>query len=80
MSVNNWSDISCHLIFVDKKILIHVYPGMPTIFFSSKTIPKSRSVVKDGSRFLGLFRKGKTGIIAKFHRTDIVICNHSREG
>ena len=24
--------------------------------------------------------KGKTGIIAKFHRTDLVICSHSREG
>ena len=27
--------------------------------------------------FLG---KGKTGIIAKYHRTDKVICSHSREG
>ena len=27
-----------------------------------------------------LFRKGETHIIAKFHRTDIVICSHSREG
>ena len=24
-------------------------------------------------------RKGITGIIAKFHRTDLVICSHSRE-
>ena len=29
---------------------------------------------------MGLFRKGKTLIIAKFHRTDLVICSHSREG
>ena len=29
---------------------------------------------------MGLFRKGKTYIIAKFHRTDLVICSHSREG
>ena len=29
---------------------------------------------------MGLFRKGKTSIIAKFHRTDLVICSHSREG
>ena len=26
-----------------------------------------------GSRSFGLFRKGKIGIIAKFHRTDLVI-------
>ena len=32
-----------------------------------------------GSRSLGLFRKGKTCIIAKFHRRDIVISSHSRE-
>ena len=28
---------------------------------------------QDGSRSLGLFRKGKMGIIAKFYRTDLVI-------
>ena len=27
---------------------------------------------------MGLFRKGKIGIIAKFHRTDLVIWSHSR--
>ena len=27
---------------------------------------------------MSLFRKGKIGIIAKFHRTDLVICSHSR--
>ena len=26
---------------------------------------------------MGLSRKGKIGIIAKFHRTDFVICSHS---
>ena len=35
---------------------------------------------QDGSRFLGLFRKDKTHIIAKLHRTDLVICSHYREG
>ena len=25
------------------------------------------------------FRKGKTHIIAKFHKTDLIICSHSRE-
>ena len=29
---------------------------------------------------MGLFRKGKNLIITKFHRTDLVICSHSREG
>ena len=29
---------------------------------------------------MGLFRKGKTRIIAKFLRTDLVICSHSRQG
>ena len=28
---------------------------------------------------LGLFRKSKTHVTAKFHRTDLVICNHSRD-
>ena len=28
---------------------------------------------------MGMFRKGKTCIIAKFYRTDLVIYNHSRE-
>ena len=29
---------------------------------------------------MGLFRNGKTCIIAKFHWTDLVICSHSRKG
>ena len=29
--------------------------------------------LQDGSRSLGLFRKYKIGIIAKFHRNDLVI-------
>ena len=29
---------------------------------------------------MGLFRKGKTRIIAKFHRPGLVICSHSSEG
>ena len=42
---------------------------------------KSKILYKYGprSRSLGLFRKGKTRIIAKFHWTDLVICSHSRE-
>ena len=29
---------------------------------------------------MGLFRKGKTRITAKLHRTDLIICTHSKEG
>ena len=45
------------------------------IFFLPKQSQRStgRSVLKDGSRSLGLFGKGKIGIIAKFHRTDLII-------
>ena len=34
----------------------------------------------DGSKSLGLFWKGKTRIIGKFHRTGLDICSQSREG
>ena len=54
--------------------------GYKTEFFSSKTTQKSRPSLLDGSRSLELFRKGKTHIIAKFQRTDLLICSHSREG
>ena len=43
------------------------------IIFLTKQSQRSRSILKDGSRSLGLFRKGKIGIIPKFHRTDLVI-------
>ena len=43
------------------------------IFILPKQSQRSRSVLKDGSRSLGLFGKGKIGIIAKFHRTDLII-------
>ena len=42
-------------------------------FFLPKQLQRSRSILLDGSISLGLFRKGKIGIIAKFHRTDLVI-------
>ena len=42
-------------------------------FFLSKQPQNSRSILEDGSRSLGLLRKGKTCIIAKFNRTDFVI-------
>ena len=42
-------------------------------FFLPKQFQRSRSVLQDGSRSLGLFRKGKIGITAKLHRTNLVI-------
>ena len=44
-----------------------------SFFFLPKQSQRSRSILQDGSRSLGLFRKGKIGIIAKFHRTNLVI-------
>ena len=43
------------------------------IIFLPKQSQRSRSILKDGPRSLGLFGKGKIGIIAKFHRTDLII-------
>ena len=50
-----------------------------SFFFTPKHSPKSTAILLDRSRSVGLFRKAKTHVIAKFHRTDIVICSHSRE-
>ena len=61
-------------------LLLSYFFAYKTVSFPSKTIKKSRSVLLDGSRSLGLFRKGKTRITAKLHRTDLIICTHSREG
>ena len=49
-------------------------------FFLPKQCHKSRSILKDGSRSLELFRKGKIHNPAKFHMTDLVIWGHSIEG
>ena len=48
--------------------------------FLPKQFQKSRSIFYDGSRSLGLFRKGKNRISSKFHWTDSVISIYSREG
>ena len=48
-------------------------------FFLPKQSQESRFILQDRSRSLGLFRKGKTRIIAKCLRADVVICSHSRE-
>ena len=48
--------------------------GYKTEFFSiPKQSQKSRSILYDGSRSLGLLRKAKSRILAKVHRTVIVI-------
>ena len=51
-----------------KLLLMHImyFFGYKTEFFF---LPKQ----SQRSRSLGLFRKGKIGIVAKFHRTDLVI-------
>ena len=51
----------------------HISSVIRQIIFLPKQSQRSRSILKDGSRSLGLFRKGKIGIIAKFHRIDLVI-------
>ena len=68
--------------YVDRNSINLLYFfGYKTVFFP---LPKqsqiSRSVLEDGSRYLGLFRKGENHIIAKFYRNNLVICSHSREG
>ena len=44
-----------------------------SFFFLPKQSQRSKSILQDRSRSFGSFRKGKIGIIAKFHRTDLVI-------
>ena len=43
------------------------------IIFLPKQSQRSRSVFQDGSKSLGLFGKGKIGIMAEFYRTDLII-------
>ena len=49
------------------------------VFFLPKQSKNPRYIFSDESRSLGLFRKVKTSIIAKFHRTDLVTFSHSRK-
>ena len=70
-----------HYLYIFAKLLVPYFFGYKMEFFPFQNNPKnSRFVLKDGSRSSGLFGKGKTCIIAKFQRTDLVICSHSREG
>ena len=59
-------------IVPDKKEY-RISPDIRQSFLLPKQSQRSRSVLLDGSRSFGLFRKDKIGIIAKFHRTDLVI-------
>ena len=61
------------MLSVSRYILYRISSVIRQSFFLSKQSQKSRSILQDGSRSLGLFRKGKIGIIAKFHRTNLVI-------
>ena len=58
-------------------VLYRISPDIRQSFLLPKQSQRSRSVLLDGSRSLGLFRKDKIGIMAKFHRTDLVIWSHS---
>ena len=70
-----WSKIISNLL-----VGFHISSVIRVIFLPKQS-QDSRSVLKDTSRSLGLCRKGKSPIIAKFHRTDLVLCtcSHSRE-
>ena len=68
------------MFFMQNEHILPYFFGYKMEFFLRKQSQKSRSILEDGSRFLGLFRNGKTGIIAKFQRTDLVDCSHSRKG
>ena len=62
-------------LYSELQIKCHNYriSSVIRVIFLPKQSQRSRSVLKDGSRSLALFRKSKIGIIAKFHRTDLVI-------
>ena len=61
-------------ILLEQGHLLPYFFGYKTeFFFLPQQFQRSRSVLQDGSRSLKLFRKGKIGIIAKFHRTNLVI-------
>ena len=68
------SVVQAYLSTLPNKLHILYFFSYKMEFFSlPKQSQRSRSILQDGSRFLGLFRKGKNGIKAKFHRTDLVI-------
>ena len=53
--------------------------AIPYFFvYKIEFIPFQNNSINLDLSYRTLFRKGKTSIIAKFHRTDLVICSHSR--
>ena len=68
-------------------VLINLFASLGTLkrilaewlpyFFGYKT---ELFFYQNNPNSLGLFRKGKICIVAKFHRADLVICSYSREG
>ena len=54
-------------------MVLPYFLGYKTEFFLPKQSQRPRSISQDESRSLGLFRKGKIGITAKFNRTNLVI-------
>ena len=71
---NKWVSI-CEIPCFFGYIIQILPPPLPL----PKQSQKSRSVLSDGSRSWWLFSKGKTCVIVKFHKTDLVICSHSKE-
>ena len=59
-------------------ILAPYFLAYKTEFFSFQNNPKNLD--PSYKNCLELFRKDKTRITAKLHRTDLIICTHSREG
>ena len=71
--------IVCLTAYCPQKTYPYVFTFKTEFFFLPKQNKKSRSLLLDGSRALGLFRKGKTQFIAKFDMTALVICSRSKE-
>ena len=68
------------IISVSMLIRITVFLRLQDIVFPlPKQSQKSRSVLKDRSRSLGLIRKAKTRIVAELQRCELVVCSYSRE-
>ena len=74
-----------NLLFLGVPILKHIrvlyFFGYKTeIFYFQNNSKNLDPPYKMDLDLLRLFQKGKTHIIAKFHWTDLAICNHSGDG
>ena len=78
----------CHFLVAKKYNITMNILYLPYFFRYQTELSSFRNNLKnldpsykmDLARSLELFRKGNTCVKAKFHRTDLVICSHSREG